>query len=747
MRGVMAAACVIGLALAGAGARAEEPEAPPDFTPTLEPLPDEAGTAETPSERAADADEPAEAPADDRPGTERTVDYDITVREKRPTTAASSKVIRTRDFELQPMESPAEILHQVPGLFTAQHAGGGKADQIFLRGFDADHGTDVALFMDMLPVNLRGHAHGQGYADLHFLIPETVESVEVFKGPYFADFGDFATAGAVNLVPRERFEESFARYEIGSFDTRRYLAVLSPRTGAFDPEEGPLNGWIAGEYDWTNGPFDFPQRMGRRYGAGLLGADLGEDHHATAWFQLYQADWHASGQIPLRAVDSGLIDRFGAIDPTEGGNTYRANFLIRDEWEISDTQQFQAMVYATRYQLKLFSNFTFFLDPPAPGETDGIVQNDDRWMVGTDIVYRQLVDWEPLPVAVSGGLQIRMDDAQVQLGTQTYRNFTGWTRRSEVRVASYEPWAQAELFLAPWARSLVGLRGAYFRYNVHNFLDEPFEPQGTRTDGRVLPKANLILQPFGEQGPLPVSFEPIRNGEIYLNYGWGYHSNDPRDVLCNPQSPKSAECDPDAVTLPLAVGFEVGWRTNFLERVDFAISHWWLNLQQELVFVGDEGTEEIRPRSRRNGIEAEARVRLLDWLTWKGDVTLSHAVFSDGGQVDQAPRFTAYSSLVAQHASGLSGEFRMSSLGRRYALDDDPSVLLHGYAVFDLGVRYRWKFLELAVALQNITDVDWPSAEFYFASRLPGEPPAGVEDYMFTPGNPRNFRVGLTAYF
>lgn len=580
------------------------------------------------------------------------------------------------------MESPAEILHQVPGLFTAQHAGGGKADQIFLLGFDADHGTDVALFMDMLPVNLRGHAHGQGYADLHFLIPETIEAVEVFKGPYFADFGDFATAGAVNLVPRERFEESFARYEIGSFDTRRYLAVLSPRTGAFDPEEGTLNGWIAGEYDWSNGPFDFPQRMGRRYGAGLLGADLGEDHHATAWFQLYQADWHASGQIPLRAVDRGLIDRFGAVDPTEGGSTYRANFLLRDLWEISETQQLQAMVYATRYQLKLFSNFTFFLDPPAPGDTDGILQNDDRWMYGTDIVYRQLIDWEPLPVALSGGLQIRADDAQVQLGSQTYRNFTGWTRRSEVRVASYEPWAQAELFLAPWARSLVGLRGTYFRYNVHNFLDEPFEPQGTRTDGRVLPKAN-----------------------------------------------------------------EVGWRTSFLERVDFAISHWWLNLQQELVFVGDEGTEEIRPRSRRNGIEAEARVRLLDWLTWKGDVTLSHSVFSDGGEVDQAPRFTAYSSLVAQHPSGVSGEFRMSSLGRRYALDNDPSVLLHGYAVFDLGVRYRWKFLELAVALQNITDVDWPSAEFYFASRLPGEPAAGVEDYMFTPGNPRNFRVGLTAYF
>mgnify|MGYP003619966883 FL=1 len=222
---------VVLLVVRAAAVHAEEarPEPPPDFSPTMEALPDEAGVNETPSEEEQEA-------ADAKPEPKDGPRYDITVREKRPTTAASSQTIRTRDFELQPMESPAEILHQVPGLFTAQHAGGGKADQIFLRGFDADHGTDVAIFMDMLPVNLRSHAHGHGYADLHFLIPETVARLEVFQGPYFADFGDFATAGAVNLVPRESFDESFVRYEVGSFDTRRYLAVLSPRTGPFDPE-------------------------------------------------------------------------------------------------------------------------------------------------------------------------------------------------------------------------------------------------------------------------------------------------------------------------------------------------------------------------------------------------------------------------------------------------------------------------------------------------------------------------------
>lgn len=718
------------------GAEEDAPATPPDFQPGLAPEPDEAGLG--------DAD-PAAADPDD--GSAKAPRYDITVREKRPTTAASSQVIRTRDFELQPMESPAEILHQVPGLFTAQHAGGGKADQIFLRGFDADHGTDVAIFMDMLPVNLRGHAHGQGYADLHFLIPETVERLEVFKGPYFADFGDFATAGAVNLVPRESFEESFVRYEIGSFDTRRYLAVLSPSTGLFDPEDGPLNGWLAAEYDWTNGPFEHPQRMGRRYGAGLLGADLGADHHATAWFQLYQADWNASGQVPLRAVDGDLIGRFGAIDPTEGGSSYRANFLLRDLWTIDEDRRLQVMAYASRYQLKLFSDFTFFLQNEDDGQTDGIVQNDDRWLFGADVAYRQLVEWEPVPVAITLGLQTRSDDARVQLGTQTYRRFTGWTRRSKVRETSIEPYAQAELFLLPWARSLLGLRGTYFRYNVHNFLDEAFQPQGTTSDGLALPKANLILQPFGELGPFPSEVGALRNGELYLNYGWGYHSNDARDVLCSPFSPGSDECDPDAVTLPLAVGWEIGWRTTLWDRVDLAVSQWWLNLQEELVFVGDEGTSEVRPRSRRHGIEGELRVRILDWLTFKSDVTLSHAVYSDGGQVDQAPRFTAYGSLIAKHPSGLSAELRMASLGRRYALDGDPSVLLHGYAVFDLGVRYRWRFLEVAFALQNLTDADWPSAEFYFASRLPGEPPEGIEDWNFTPGNPRNFRVGLTAYF
>jgi outer membrane receptor protein involved in Fe transport len=724
------------MAYSAGDARAEEPDADAaatdDMTPADEPLPDEAGLG---------APDPTPAPPDS------TSKYDITVREKRPTTAASSQTVRTRDFELQPMESPAEILHVVPGLFTAQHAGGGKADQIFLRGFDADHGTDVSIHVDGLPVNLRSHAHGQGYADLHFLIPETIDRVEVFKGPYFADFGDFATAGAVNLVPKEKFEESFARFEGGSFDTRRYLAVYSPNTGPFEGEDAPLNGWLAGEYQWTNGPFDFPQRMGRKLAAGLLGADLGESHHATAWFQLYLADWNASGQIPLRAVDDGMIDRFGAIDPTEGGHTYRANFLLRDVWTLGEEEHVQVTAWASRYQLKLFSNFTFFLNNPDNGQTDGIVQNDDRWLYGGEILYRKLFDWEPLPVAFTAGLQTRTDSAEVQLGTQTYRHFTGYTRQSDVRQTSIAPYLQAEVFLAPWARSLLGLRGENFWYNVKNFLDEPGQPDGSKIDGLVLPKANLILKPFAEEGPLAVDFDFLKNGELYLNYGWGFHSNDARDVTCNADDLPDTECDPDAVTLPLAVGWEVGWRTTLYDRVDIAVSQWWLNLQEELVFVGDEGTEEVRGRSRRHGIEGEVRVRIFDWLTYKADVTLSHAVFSDGGVVDQAPRMTAATSLVARHSSGLSGELRMRSLGRRYALEDDPNILLHGYAVFDLGVRYRWRFLEVAAAIENITNEQWPSAEFYFASRLQGEPPEGIEDFNFTPGNPRSFRVGLTAFF
>jgi outer membrane receptor protein involved in Fe transport len=684
--------------------------------------------------------------------------YDVTVRERRPTTAASSMTVRARDIELRPITSPGEILRAVPGLVTAQHAGGGKADQILIRGFDADHGTDFASFFDGIPTNLRSHAHGQGYNDLHFVIPETIERVEVFKGPYFAEFGDFATAGAANLVPRERAAESLAKFEIGEFNTTRYLALASPRTGAFAPE-GPGSALVAFEAHDTDGPFDSPQNMHRYLGYASLGWKLTDTQKLSGSLSFYDARWNASGQIPQRAIDMGLIDRFGSMDDSEGGDSGRWNFLLRHTWTPSPEERLQTTLWASRYDLDLYSDFTFYQrsyeGTGGPSQTDGIRQEDRRWLYGGEMVYRRAFE-AGLPMALSAGVQTRTDDATVKLGNQNLRTPLDTTRESEILETSAAVFVQDEIFLAPWARAVLGLRGEWFWYEVDDRLGGDGQPDGQKSDGILLPKASLILSPFREDGLLPVAFGPLQQSELYFNYGVGYHSNDARDVLCN-RDPNALDdsCAPRSSTLPKAAGYELGWRTSLLDRVDLAVSYWWLNLEQEIVFVGDEGTTEIRPRSRRQGVELETRVRLLDWLFYDLDVAYSGAEFVDNPHIAQAPRFTLTTGLTARHPWGIQADLRLRTLGRRYALDgpdDDefPGIAsntkLHGYAVLDFALRYRWKRFEASLAVENITAEDWRSAEFYFPSQLADET-APVPDFHFTPGNSRNVRAGIAVYF
>lgn len=672
-----------------------------------------------------------------------TSQYDVTVRERRPTTAASSQTVRARDFELRPITSPGEILRVAPGLFTAQHAGGGKADQLLLRGFDADHGTDIAITVDGVPVNMRSHAHGQGYADLHFVIPETIERVEVFKGPYFAELGDFATAGAINLVPRSFVPESSLRVEVGEFNTKRLVALGSPRFGLFGGEDAPISVLAAFEGHYTDGPFESPQNMDRFLGDLRLTARPAEHHEITGHFGIYNADWNSSGQVPQRATDTDLIDRFGAIDDSEGGDSGRLDFLLRHAWTPSPEETLQSTLWAARYDLDLFSDFTFFMNDPVNG--DGIYQQDDRWLWGSEIVYRRAFE-AGVPMATSFGFQSRSDDARVILGNQTQRTLTEVTRDSSVQQTSLSLFAQDELFLTPWARLVLGLRGDAYFFEVDDRLGGADQPEGEKRDFVLGPKANLVLSPFSADGPFAMQdIEPLRELELYFNYGQGHHSNDARDVVCNGPGDPDDPCDPRSSTLPKAVGYEVGLRTRFFDRIDLALAHFWLNLERELVFVGDEGTAEERPRSRRQGVEVELRAALLEWLAYDLDLTYTSSEFEDIGAVPQAPRFTLATGLTARHPWGVAADLRLRSLGRRYA-QESRSNLLHGYAVADFALRYRWKQLEASFAVENFTNEEWRSAEYYFESQLSGEP-APVADYHFTPGNPRNFRVGLAYYF
>jgi hypothetical protein len=629
-----------------------------------------------------------------------------------PASASSEILVPRRDFELRPQGRPADVLRVVPGLVIGQHEGGGKAEQYFLRGFDADHGTDLALFVDGLPVNLRSHAHGQGYADLHFLIPEVVRELQAFKGPYYPEFGDFATAGAFNFVTLDLVEENLFQVAAGSFNTRRLLALVSPTRGT-------VRTLLAGELYYTDGPFERDQNYRRLNLFAKASSRLGENLEGSAWVSYLWSDSFASGQIPARAVRSGLVDRFGAIDNSQGGNTQRLNFNADLRWRLAENQSVSLHTYAQYYALDLFSNFTFFLNDPVNG--DGIRQIDRRWVAGFDAAYENRLRVAGVPVTATGGFQFRVDTPRVVLANQTDRHETSRTQDVDITETSYSPFVKVDALPLPWLRVMAGIRGDIFHFDVRDNLGGGLE--GSEIRARPNVKANLILGPW------------LRT-EFFANFGTGFHSNDARAVVMDPQGP----------ALPTALGYEFGLKSRPHPRVDLSATYFVLDLESELVFVGDEGTTEASGPSRRQGVELAGRVRILDWLYFSGDITLTRARFDNGDAVPLAPRLTARAELTARFPWGLSSSLGLRALGERYATEDREQTA-RGYTLFDFTARYRYKWVEAFLSVENLADVDYREAQFYFTSRLQNEPAAGVADTHFTPGNPRSFLGGLAIRY
>jgi outer membrane receptor protein involved in Fe transport len=636
----------------------------------------------------------------------------ITVTAPPPISASSEVLIPSEDFEVRPQGRPADLARLVPGVVIGQHAGGGKAEQYFIRGFDADHGTDIALFVDGMPVNLRSHAHGQGYADLHFLIPETVQRVEAFKGPYHVEFGDFATGGAINFITRDVVPQNFAEAGVGAFATQRYLTLLSPTRDS-------LKTLVAVEGYFTDGPFDHPQNLQRFNGFARAKAILGEHSDLTMATSYNRSSWDASGQIPARAVRAGLIDRFGSIDPSEGGDTQRATLNAQFRWRPTDADLVTIQGWGQYYALDLFSNFTFFLTDPVNG--DGIEQVDQRWLAGLDARYERRLAPFDLATTVTAGFQYRIDAPRVILATQTDRQRRERTQDVDVREQSYSPFVKMDIVPLAWLRLVGGARGDIFHYEVHDNLGGDLHGSVTRSQPSV--KANAILGPWFST-------------EFFANFGTGFHSNDARAVVMDPSQPALAK----------ATGWELGARTQLGRIAELSLTYWVLDLESELVFVGDEGTTEARGPSHRQGWELAARLRLLDWLTFAGDVTFTDSHFDNGDAIPLAPHVTGRADLTARLPWGLGATLEVRYLGDRDATED-RSQTARGYTIVDFTARYRYKAIEAFVSIENLLNAEYREAQFFFASRLPGEPAAGVEDFHFTPGRPRGIFGGLAVRF
>lgn len=672
---------------------------------------------------------------------------------ERSYSAASSKALRAFDLVTRPTRSAQDLLRLTPGLVVAQHAGGGKAEQIFLRGFDADHGTDVHISVDGMPVNMVSHGHGQGYADLHFVIPETIQQIDVHKGPYAAEFGNLATAGAIAMTTRNHLDNNLLRLEAGAYNTVTATALYQlPLPGT--EHQGA---YLAGQFYNTDGPVESAQGFQRFNLFGKFHTHLSDNARLSLSAGGFGSAWDASGQIPQRAVDQGLIGRFGSIDDLEGGTTGRQDVNLTYE-STTPSGAFQLRGYASRYTFKLFSNFTFFLEDPVAG--DMIEQTDNREIFGLDGRYRLTQPWGG--ATLGGGF--RSDDIAVSLWQSPARVRETALVDADIIERNLYLWGQQEFVFSPRVRLQLGLRGDYFTYDVNDHLDGDStavlpHASGYAQQAMLSPKASLVVSPTAAV-------------DLFVNAGSGFHTNDARAIVIGERIDNLARLyrrsglseaernarlaarnyDPSQVgeaTLPRALGGEVGLRTRFSERWTVAAAAWGLRLEREFVFVGDAGTTELSGATERYGLDLEARFSLTSWLAADADLNLSRGVFVDepegANEIPLAPRVTSTGGLTVAHPSGYRGSLRYVHIGDRPA-NEDGSVTAQGYTVFNLLASYQVRSFQLSVTAENLFDVAWNEAQFDTESLLPGEG-APVSELHFTPGTPRNIRVGVAYLF
>lgn len=626
------------------------------------------------------------------------------------------------DLNKFPVSSAQELLRKVPGLFIAQHAGGGKAEQLFLRGFDADHGTDVSVNVDGMPVNIVSHAHGQGYSDLHFVIPETVNNIDFGKGAYYMDRGDFNTAGYVDFQTYNGLKKSMVKLEGGSFNSKRILGMFN----ILHDEGGRKNAYLAAEYNYTDGPFDVKQNFNRINLFGKYNQWLTDKDYFNLQFSTFNSSWNASGQIPERAVTEGIIDRWGSIDPTEGGKTSRTNVQMNFKHILSASEQIEAMAWYSKYNFNLYSDFTFFLKDPVYG--DEIQQTDGRNIYGTEIKYLKNFALSSGSLNWTSGIGFRNDDINtLQLNHVYHRDLllgklsdvTG----TETNLHAYTglTWKTGKWTVNP------ALRLDHFIFNMHNLLDYEQLPSGQSKEAtRLSPKLNI-------------SYAQSDRVLWYLKTGMGFHSNDMRVVVTNP----------DAQTLPYSIGGDLGVRLHPVKSLIITPTVWYMYLQQEFVYVGDDAVVEPSGKSQRFGADLGIRFQPIEHFYLNVDVNYSHARFIDEekGQdyVPLAPVITSTGSVNWDFLKGFSLGIQYRYLGDRPAVEDN-SIKTKAYFVTDLIFSYNRQKWGANLQVNNLLNVKWNEAQFATETRLKDEA-APVTDLTYTPGIPFGVRVGMYYKF
>jgi len=654
-------------------------------------------------------------------------DIDVNVaaqpRQTETINTASESVVSGKTVNETPVTRPAEALENaVPGLIITQHSGEGKANQYFLRGFNLDHGTDLAITVDGMPVNMRTHGHGQGYADLNFLIPELIQTVRVRKGPYFADEGDFSSAGAVHIDYIDKLHQGYVQTTGGSFGYGRLLAARSSDAGA-----GTL--LTAVEASTYDGPWKRPDEAHKfngmvRYSQGT------SDNGFSILAMGYDNRWYSTDQVAQRAITGGVIDRFGTLDPTDGG--FSSRYSLSGRWARSDdTTTTAAEAYVIRQQMTLFNNFTYVLDNPVDG--DQFSQFDRRTVMGGNVSHTIRGRLGEFDMENTFGLQVRRDDISLGLLKTAQRQTLSTVRSDKVEESSVGFYGQNTTRWTSWMRTVVGLRGDYYYGRVAS--DTPAN-SGNTSDFISSPKASLIFGPFNKT-------------EFFVNGGYGFHSNDLRGTTITVDPNDKVTPQPRVPLLVRSKGAEVGVRTEAIPGLESTVAVFVLDYDSELLFVGDAGTTEASRPSRRTGVEWTNHYKVNSWLSFDFDFAYTNARFTNrdpaGSFIPGAPTTVASLGVVIGSDRGWFGSAKLRYFGERPLIEDNSvkagaSTTVNariGYG-FDNGVRVQLDGLNLFNAQTN-------QIEYYYTSRLPGEPAAGIDDRVVHPMEPLAVRLSLIA--
>jgi hypothetical protein len=638
--------------------------------------------------------------------------------------SASQGAITARQLDARPVMRTAEVLETVPGMVISQHSGEGKANQYYLRGFNLDHGTDFATTVAGMPVNMPTHGHGHGYADLNFLIPELVSGVQFSKGPYFAEHGDFATAGAGNINYTNALARPIVRAAGGGQGFMRALAAGSMAAGG-----GMLLG--AFELQHNDGPWVRPDDF--RKVNGVVRYTRGDALNGFSITGMgYRGRWYATDQVPRRAVDAGAVDRFGSLDSSDGGDSYRYSGSF--DWQrTANNASTRVSAFGIAYDLDLFSNFTYGLDDPDHG--DQFRQADRRLVSGGRVSHRRIGQWGGHAVQNTVGTQIRNDDiSNVGLYHTARRAPLETIREDAVRQTTAAAFAQNETAWAPWLRTLAGVRVDGYRFDV-----EAGEPANSGLDyaGLASPKVGAVFGPFD-------------GTEFYANAGLGFHSNDARGATITVDPATGAAAD-RVTPLARARGAEVGFRSVRIPKLQTTVSLWTLSLDSELVFIGDAGTTEAGRPSHRYGVEWANYYAPRPWFLLDADVSVSRAQFTDhdpaGDYVPGAVNPVVSAGATINSVKNVFGSARLRYFGPR-ALIEDNSVRSEATSLVNLEVGYRLpRGVRIAVDVFNLLDAKASDIDYRYTSRLPGEPVEGVDDIHFHPVLPRTARLSLVVGF